>query len=694
MESELCNLIFIMKVLLEQVRKTSGCKSIGSFPFFILCTSLPYFKNNYEYLAQDHPEEESPPCFHVDEGEIPVSPSSMTQVSDSLQIQDALQLLEGSRTRISSLVLDVQTSTDTEDMEMRGSLPPLEYMGENGNVRNDMLSYTSSDREDGLALGLKQHSDSLSFLRPRLPTIIDEIIAHSVQGMTDYQATLSRSCDRHRGITIQLRGLGFSAFCSKDDHRRLQVKTVYNQSFPYKLFRFFQRKWRKVFHSEVLKDHSKLEERFILKDINLCLKPGKNYLILGPPASGKTSLLKAIASLLDGQSFQNDDEKIKDNYYKEYKADGRKVRRKGETCIHGYVSYDGVSNHYGKERQVRSSIIYVDQMDQHAPRLTVQETFDFAFQCKTGGTHSPPIRWHRALMNPRSSMTHTFQRFFRNMDKHNIFINVLLEGLDLHHVKNTFVGDATNVRGVSGGQRRRVSIGEMLSTSMTSSTAIFCGDEISTGLDAASSYDIVYRLCRMGSALKRTNILSLLQPSPETLKCFDEIILLSQGRLIFSGPAEEAVQWFTSLGYHRPPSIDVADFLLLVASHYDGVEGLFASSTPVLRRNISSISDTFAIPNFESTASNSSESETYDSEKLADLFKKQCRHSSFHGSIGEPRDDEEIGGLPITASVQTDSPQTRYRNSFLRFIKLNTVRSFTIWKRDKRCVTIQLSPIR
>ncbi len=79
----------------------------------------------------------------------------------------------------------------------------------------------------------------------------------------------------------------------------------------------------------------------------------------------------------------------------------------------------------------------------------------------------------------------------------------------------------------------------------------------------------------MGSALKRTNILSLLQPSPETLKCFDEIILLSQGRVIFVGPAEDAVRWFTTLGYHRPPSIDVADFLLLVASHFDGLEGIF-----------------------------------------------------------------------------------------------------------------------
>ena len=418
----------------------------------------------------------SPSCFFVDDEDHAPSPSSNTQISNALQIQDALDLLQGSRERINSLVLD--SNIVTKQIESQVNLQSLENV--NKLSRKKSLTVIVDGDQDRFDQTPK--CDSLSTLRPRLPTIIDDIIAHNVQEKIDDQATLSRSSDRHVGIEIRMKGLGFSVICSTNDRHRNKVKTVYNQSFPYKLLRFVQRTWRTIFIEKKGDEQSQLEERFILNDINLHLKPGKSYLILGPPASGKTSLLKAIASLLDGQTVHSKNEVSRGPNRQGCVSDVKKIKRKGDTCIHGTISYDGFAGCYRKEHEVRSSVVFVDQMDHHAPRLTVQEIFDFAFQCKTGGTHSPQIRWHRALMRPRSSMAKTFQGFFRNMDKHNTFINVLLEGLDLHHVKHTFVGDATNVRGVSGGQRRRVSIGEMLSTSITSSTAIFCGDEISTGL--------------------------------------------------------------------------------------------------------------------------------------------------------------------------------------------------------------------
>jgi len=194
----------------------------------------------------------------------------------------------------------------------------------------------------------------------------------------------------------------------------------------------------------------------------------------------------------------------------------------------------------------------------------------------------------------------------------------------------------------------------------------------------------------MGSALKRTNILSLLQPSPETLKCFDEIILLSQGRVIFAGPAQDAVQWFTSLGYYRPPSIDVADFLLLVASNYDGVEDMLEPSRerfPVLASGLNG--------NIVPSVQNHHTSSTpfYNSEALAELFKKQSIHSSFHdfslvrsaSYLKDTQQDAQTGSLEREPDIRkTQTRRKRYRNSFLRFVKLNTVRSFTIWRRDKR----------
>jgi ABC-type multidrug transport system ATPase subunit len=423
-------------------------------------------------------------------------PRNITQSSGSaLQIKDALILLQDSRERMNSLVLETQSTNGTK-LKPTETLTHSEHdleekISNDDSLRRSTLSFQMDEQETNFQ---RQTSiDSLSVLRPRLPTIINEFKDYNVHDMIDDQATLTRSRSRHLGIEIKLKGLGFSVFCPKDDQQRLEVKTVYNQSFPYKLFRFILQKCKVIFNKEEHPNTPQLEERFILKDVNLHLIPGKNYLILGPPASGKTSLLKAIASLLDGQSVQGGYESSWANNYRKgcVSKAGKRVPRKGDTCIHGSISYDGFFGGYRRERDVRSSVVFVDQLDHHAPRLTVQETFDFAFQCKTGGTHSPHIQWHRAFFNPRSSvetMVTTFQRFFLNMDKHNTFINILLECLDLNHVKNTFVGDTANVRGVSGGQRRRVSIGEMLSSSINSSTAIFCGDEISTGLVSRSIY--------------------------------------------------------------------------------------------------------------------------------------------------------------------------------------------------------------
>lgn len=434
-------------------------------------------------IDEENTEDGNPPCFFVNEEGSPPPPHTTTQISDSLRIPDALKLLQGSRERISSFLLDNNWDLPIQPVESHESLHSLEKKNENGR-QTPSLTYAEDGPDRQLSLNPSSSDDSLSVLRPRLQTFVDEFKVYNLQDKIGDEATHARSNYRHEGIEIRMRGFGFSVFCPKNDHHRHKVKTVYNQSFPYKLFRFLQRKWNKNFNPEATQETPQLEERFILKDINLHLKPGKNYLILGPPASGKTSLLKAIASLLDGQTVQGEHHTASQGNRGNRKgcfSDMKKIKRKGDTCFHGLISYDGFSGGYHKESDVRSSVIFVNQMDHHAPRLTVQETFDFAFQCKTGGYHGPQIIWRRALMNPRSSIT-TFQRFFQNMDKHNAFINVLLEGLDLDHVKNTFVGDATNVRGVSGGQRRRVSIGEMLSMSITKSTTIFCGDEISTGL--------------------------------------------------------------------------------------------------------------------------------------------------------------------------------------------------------------------
>lgn len=115
---------------------------------------------------------------------------------------------------------------------------------------------------------------------------------------------------------------------------------------------------------------------------------------------------------------------------------------------------------------------YVGQLDIHSAYLTVQETFDFAYECRTGrdadasnaddGTTGKGSSGNsvRASHSARSKLSE----------------NLTIQGLGLAHVADTFVGN-NEVRGVSGGQRRRVTVGEM----MQGETPVACADEISTG---------------------------------------------------------------------------------------------------------------------------------------------------------------------------------------------------------------------
>mmetsp|Transcript_11959 Transcript_11959/g.19207 ORF Transcript_11959/g.19207 Transcript_11959/m.19207 type:complete len:360 (-) Transcript_11959:12-1091(-) len=86
-------------------------------------------------------------------------------------------------------------------------------------------------------------------------------------------------------------------------------------------------------------------------------------------------------------------------------------------------------------------------------------------------------------------------------------------------------------------------------------------DEISTGLDAATTYDICKILGQANALNKYIKIVSLLQPPPETFALFDELVLLNAGKVIYSGPVEDVVLYFESLGYQLPERMDVADWL-------------------------------------------------------------------------------------------------------------------------------------
>jgi ABC-type multidrug transport system ATPase subunit len=135
--------------------------------------------------------------------------------------------------------------------------------------------------------------------------------------------------------------------------------------------------------------------------------------------------------------------------------------------VDGTVSMTGVSP--AKDVIWTNLVSYIDQIDRLHPFLTVFETCKFAWLCRTGGTH------RKAAYGQGEEVDETIKK----MDDELYLINKILDAVGLTRVKDTFVGGEGIVRGVSGGEKKRVTVAEMLCIG----TPVICCDEISTGLD-------------------------------------------------------------------------------------------------------------------------------------------------------------------------------------------------------------------
>lgn len=197
-------------------------------------------------------------------------------------------------------------------------------------------------------------------------------------------------------------------------------------------------------------------------------------------------------------------------------------------------------------------------------------------------------------------------------------------------------------------------------TSLTHRVAL----SVSTGLDAAVTYDIVHSIVAFAKAANTTRIVSLLQPGPETFSLFDEIILLAEGHVIYSGPIDEVVDYFAKLGYKQNSTMDVADFLQLIPTP-DGEMLFDAESSPA--------------------------EEHYTTEGFAAAFRESEQFQRIAKDLDAPsplynwktaKGDVENGGNKFVAGVPKEF-KVKYQNSFWRTTKLNLHRHFTLWIRDK-----------
>lgn len=135
-------------------------------------------------------------------------------------------------------------------------------------------------------------------------------------------------------------------------------------------------------------------------------------------------------------------------------------------------------------------------------------------------------------------------------------ITLLLKMFNIEHTLNTIVGNPF-VRGVSGGERKRVSIAEMMVTSAT----VCAWDNTTRGLDASTALDYAKSLRIMTNIYKTTTFVSLYQASEKIYSQFDKVMVIDEGRQVYFGPTEEARAYFEGLGFKEKPRQTTPDYL-------------------------------------------------------------------------------------------------------------------------------------
>jgi len=142
-------------------------------------------------------------------------------------------------------------------------------------------------------------------------------------------------------------------------------------------------------------------------------------------------------------------------------------------------------------------------------------------------------------------------------------VQSVIATLGLDRCRDTIIGGAFR-RGVSGGERKRVSVGHEM---IINPAALFL-DEPTSGLDSTTALSLVGTLRDLASA-GRTIVTTIHQPSSRMYMQLDKLMLLSNGHTMYYGNAQEAGAWFQWLGSPCPFGVNLADHILDMASGND-----------------------------------------------------------------------------------------------------------------------------
>jgi ATP-binding cassette subfamily G (WHITE) protein 2 (SNQ2) len=245
--------------------------------------------------------------------------------------------------------------------------------------------------------------------------------------------------------------------------------------------------------------------RTILENSHGCVKPGEMLLVLGRPGAGCTTLLKMLAN-----------------------------RRLGYASVEGDVKF-GTLDHK-EAAQYRGQIVMNTEEELFFPSLTVGQTIDFATRMKVP-SNLPASR----------SNAEEYQRETKDF---------LLRSMGIAHTHETKVGNEF-VRGVSGGERKRVSIIETLATR----GSVYCWDNSTRGLDASTALGYTKAIRAMTDIFGLASIVTLYQAGNSIYNLFDKVLLIDEGKQLYYGPMKEARPFMEELGFVCNDGANVADYL-------------------------------------------------------------------------------------------------------------------------------------
>jgi len=255
--------------------------------------------------------------------------------------------------------------------------------------------------------------------------------------------------------------------------------------------------------------------RDLISNFDGCVRPGEMLLVLGRPGSGCSTFLKAFCN-----------------------------QREGYNAVEGEVTYGG-TDAKRMQKDFRGEVIYNPEDDLHYATLSVKKTLEFALETRTPGKES--------RLEGESKQDYMKE-----------FLRVVTKLMWIEHTMGTKVGDEY-VRGVSGGEKKRVSIAE----AMITRASVQGWDNSSKGLDASTALEYVQSLRTLTNMAKVSTAVSLYQAGESLYELVDKVLLIDSGKCLYYGPAEQAKQYFLDLGFDCPARWTTADFLTSVTDEHE-----------------------------------------------------------------------------------------------------------------------------